>query len=58
MVVPAAFVERDERDARLDQPAGQQEPLAERVAAVGVADASGSPWMSNAFWASGEDIRS
>ena len=37
----AAVVERDERDARLDQPAGQQARLAERGAAVPVADVGG-----------------
>ena len=35
--VPAVGADLDERDPRLDQPAGQQAALAERVAAVGVA---------------------
>ena len=41
VVVPAAVVERDERHAGLDQPPGEQGPLAEAVAAVGVADLVG-----------------
>ena len=40
--VPAVGPDLDERDARLDQPAGQQAALAERVAAVGVAEWPGS----------------
>ena len=36
--VPAVRADLDERDPRLDQPAGQQAALAERVPAVGVAE--------------------
>ena len=38
MVVPGDAVDRDERDARLDQPPRQQRALAESVPAVAVAD--------------------
>ena len=38
VMVPAAFVERDERHAGLDQPAGQQAALADGRAAVRLAD--------------------
>ena len=41
VMVPSAIVERDERYARLDQAAGEQGALAERVAAVGVAHVVG-----------------
>ena len=38
VVVPAAVVDRDERHARLDQPAGQQAALADAGPAVAVAE--------------------
>ena len=41
--VPAVGADLDEGDPGLDQPAGQQAALAERIAAVGVAECSGSP---------------
>ena len=41
MMVPSAFVEGDERHAGLDQPPGEQRPLAEPVPTVTIADLVG-----------------
>ena len=55
VVVPAALVERDERHAGLDQPPGQQAPLAERrCGRRRRGRVSGSRRMSKAAWASCE----
>ena len=43
VMVPAAVVDRDEPHAALDQPAGQQAALPERVAAIAVAQCGRSP---------------
>src|SRR5262249_31791748 len=41
VVVPSPFIQGDEGDARLDQPARQEAALAERIAAVEIAELRG-----------------
>ena len=56
VVVPAAVVDRHEAHAVLDQPPGQQAALAERVAAIALAQPALSCSMAKALRASGERI--